>query len=133
VPAFERDAPAQGPSIQGFQGQSLRIDGKLFDGVLLTPLAALAWTPPRLAELTLADFEPLLALAPAPEFLLLGSGETMAFPPRALREGLDSEGLALEVMDSRAAARLWGMLRGEQRWIAAAIMPVQTRVATDER
>jgi uncharacterized protein len=27
-------------------------------------------------------------------------------------------------MDSRAAARTWGMLRGEERWIAAALMPI---------
>jgi uncharacterized protein len=28
------------------------------------------------------------------------------------------------VMDSRAAARTWGLLRGEERWIAAALMPL---------
>ena len=30
----------------------------------------------------------------------------------------------VEALASRAAARTWGMLRGEGRWIAAAIMPL---------
>jgi len=27
-------------------------------------------------------------------------------------------------MDSRAAARAWGVLRAEERWIVAALMPL---------
>ena len=48
----------------------------------------------------------------------------LAFPPRALREALEARGIGLEAMDSRAAARTWGLLRGEERWIAAALMPL---------
>jgi uncharacterized protein len=31
-------------------------------------------------------------------------------------------------MDRRAAARTWGVLRAEERWIAAALMPLEARV-----
>jgi uncharacterized protein len=48
----------------------------------------------------------------------------MAFPPRALIQALEERGIGVEAMDSRAAARTWGMLRGEDRWIAAALMPL---------
>ena len=34
-----------------------------------------------------------------------------------------SQGIGIEAMDGRAAARTWGLLRAEERWIAAAIMP----------
>ena len=70
------------------------------------------------------DVAPLLALDPPPEFLILGTGATMAFAPRALVAALETRGIGVESMDSRAAARAWGMLRGEGRWIAAAIMPL---------
>jgi uncharacterized protein len=56
--------------------------------------------------------------------VLLGTGPTMAFPPRALVRALDERGIGIEAMDSRAGARTWGVLRAEGRWIAAALMPL---------
>jgi uncharacterized protein len=82
------------------------------------------WAPPALAELGLADLGALLAMTPPPEFLILGTGGAMGFPPRALIRALEERGIGIEAMDSRAAARTWGMLRAEERWIAAAIMPL---------
>ena len=67
------------------------------------------------------DIEP--ALGCDPEFLLLGTGPTHAFAPRAFVAALEARGIGVEAMDSRAAARAWGLLRGEGRWIAAALMP----------
>ena len=68
-----------------------------------------------------ADFAPLLSLDPQPEFLLLGTGPTLRRPPPALEAALP---FGIEVMDSRAAARAWGVLRAELRWIAAALYPL---------
>ena len=126
VPRFEREAPASGPRVQGFVGSSLKIDGRLFDGALLTPQSVEPWAPPSLELLALADLEPLLRLDPQPEFLLLGTGAKMRFAPRPLVQVLADQGVGIEAMDSRAAARTWLMLRGEERWIAAAIMPLAT-------
>jgi uncharacterized protein len=124
VPRFEPDRPAPGPLIQGFVGQELKVDGKLYGGVLLTPEAAFPWTSSSLDRLNLAELDLLLQLQPPPEFILLGTGSTMAFAPRALVSALEKLGIGMEAMDSRAAARTWGMLRGQSRWIAAAIMPL---------
>ncbi len=121
---WQQDIRASGPVVQGFSGRGFSIDGEVYEGVLLTPQAARHWTAPAPADLGIGDFEPLLALEPAPEFLILGTGGAIAFPPRALVRALEERGVGLEVMDSRAAARTWGMLRGEERWIAAAIMPL---------
>ncbi|MBL7373566.1 hypothetical protein INQ23_30050, partial [Escherichia coli] len=75
------------------------------------------WTPPPIAELAEADLAPLLGLDPRPEFLLLGTGKTLVRPPRALIDALGARGIGIEAMDSRAAARAWGVLRAELRWI----------------
>ena len=121
---FERNAPAAGPRVRGFSAEGFSVDGQTYRAVLLTPARAISWDPPPLAELGADHLEPLLALDPPPEFVLLGTGATMAFAPRALAAALEARGIGLEAMDSRAAARTWGLLRGEGRWIAAALMPL---------
>jgi len=115
---------APGPLIQGFAGRGFRVGGADYEGLLLTPAAASAWAAPALAALAETDVAPLLALDPAPEFILLGTGATLAFPPRAFVAALEARGIGVETMDSRAAARTWGVLRTEGRWIAAALMPL---------
>lgn len=121
---FERDPAAEGPVVTGFSEGGFVVDEGVYLALFLTPLRADEWAAPALADLALADLEPLLALSPAPEFLILGTGQRLTHPPRALREALEERGIGLEVMDSRAAARTWGLLRGEERWIAAALMPL---------
>jgi uncharacterized protein len=120
---FDRDPIAGGPLVRGFAGGGFSVDGGIYLSLLLTPESATEWRAPPLAELTL-DHLPVLDLSPAPEFLLLGTGASFAFAPKALRVALEDRGIGLEAMDSRAAARAWGMLRGEERWIVAALMPL---------
>lgn len=124
MPRFDRDPAARGPLVQGFSGGGFAIDGAVYRGALLTPERVLEWQSPALARLGLEDLEAVLALHPGPEFLLLGTGAAFAFPPAALRAALEARNVGLEAMDSRAAARTWGMLRQEERWIAAALMPL---------
>ena len=121
---FDRDPAAGGPLVQGFTGRGFSIDGKVYEGLLLTPERAEGWEAPALAELSMEHLERVLALDPAPEFLILGTGPDMAFAPRHLVRALKERGIGVEAMDSRAAARTWGVLRGEGRWIVAALMPL---------
>ena len=37
---------------------------------------------------------------------------------------LEARGIGVEAMDSRAAARAWGVLRAEERWIVGALLPL---------
>ena len=120
----ERTPAAPGPRVQGFAGRGFRVDGMTYEAVLLTPEAAQAWTAPALEALTEADLAPLLAVLPPPEFILLGTGPVLERPSPALVAALEAQGVGLEAMDSRAAARTWGLLRGEGRWIAAALLPL---------
>jgi uncharacterized protein len=66
----------------------------------------------------------LLDTDPLPEFLLLGTGAGLRQPPRAFVRELEAKGIGVEAMDSRAAARAWGVLRAEERWIVAALLPL---------
>jgi uncharacterized protein len=55
---------------------------------------------------------------------LLGTGPTLKQPAPAFTRALEAAGIGLDAMDSRAAARAWGVLRGEGRRIAAALYPI---------
>ena len=124
MPRFDRDPQASGPVVQGVGPRGFTVDGGVYRGLLLTPERADGWEPPALEALSIDDLKPLLALEPKPEFVLLGTGAAMRFAPRDLVQTLDGFGVGVEAMDSRAAARTWGVLRAEDRWIAAGLMPL---------
>jgi uncharacterized protein len=115
---------SDGPVISGFSGRGFRVDGGIYEGLLITPERADGWTPPPIGALTPADLAPLLALDPQPEFIVLGTGARLVRPPAELVAALSARGIGVDLMDSRAAARAWGVLRAERRWIAAALYPL---------
>lgn len=85
----------------------------------------MAWAnAPALDALTLESLGDLFDLDPRPEFLLLGTGAGLRQPPRAFVRAVEAAGLGVEAMDSRAAARAWGVLRTEERRIVAALLPL---------
>ena len=119
---LNRGQPVEGPLVRGFHGTGFRLDDvTAAAALLLTAEKARDWAPPPLAELDLASVEP--ALDPHPEFLILGTGARLARPPRAFVAALEARGIGVEPMDSRAAARAWGVLRAEGRAVAAALYP----------
>ena len=122
---LRKEQPGSGPIITAFTPTGFRLDDRSFDGgLLLTPLRADGWSSPAIDRLDEADVAPLLSLDPPLEFILLGTGPGLIHPPRNFVRALEARGLGVDAMDSRAAARAWGVLRGEDRWIGAAIMPL---------
>lgn len=117
-------ARVDGPVVSGLSAAGFRVDDNIYRALAITPLRADAWSPPPLDLLDEAALAPLLALDPPPEFLLLGTGATLVRPPVTLVRALEARRIGVEPMDSRAAARAWGVLRGEGRWIAGAFYPV---------
>lgn len=111
-----------GPVVRAFGPAGYLIGEERYPAALLTTTQVLRWTPPPLAELD----EQALAfiLEPAPEFVVLGTGDVLTRPPRALVRALEARGIAIEPMDSRAAARSWAVLRAESRQIALALYPL---------
>lgn len=106
--------------IDGFVGRGFRIGDKASTGgVLVTPTSAQDWPHESLASLTPQDFPENL-----PPLLLLGTGPKLTRPPAALLAALATRGLAVEFMDSRAAARTYNLLLAEGREVAAALLPL---------
>ena len=123
---FSPDPVASGPAIRKIVAGGFLIDDQTYpDGALLTPETASAWEAPAIEALDVVALGALLEREPAPEFLLLGTGATLRRPPPAFARSVDALGLGLEVMDSRAAARAWGVLRAEGREIVCALMPLK--------
>lgn len=121
---WEQEGPSSGPVVSGFSGKGFKVDGQVYQGVILTPTGARAWTAPIVGALSLDDLGDLQAMEAPPEFILLGTGATLVRPPRTFTTALEARGIGVEPMDSRAAARAWTVLRSEDRWIAAALMPL---------
>jgi uncharacterized protein len=120
---MDRGQQTDGPIIAGFSSGGFKVDDGVYRALLITPARADGWSPPPIARLTAEDIAPLLALDPAPEFLLLGTGPSLVRPPVAFVRAIEARGFGIEAMDSRAAARAWAVLRGEGRWIAGALYP----------
>ena len=117
-----RDQPGVGPIVSGFGSGGFRVGDDRHRAMLMTVMAASAWSPPPLDALSVEDLRPLIDAVP--EFILLGTGGKLRRPPIALTRALDALDLGIEAMDSRAAARAWGVLRGEGRRVAAALYPL---------
>lgn len=122
---LDQTPAATGPLVAAVGPNGFRVGERMVPGgLLLTPDNAVDWPVTTFEALSEADFAPLLALRPLPEFVLLGTGPTLRRPAPALTAALEARGLFLEPMDSRAAARTWGLLRGEGRQIAAVLLPI---------
>lgn len=122
---LRRDVDFEGPVVTGFTPGGFKIGDERYDnGLLISPFQAIDWTAPTRDNLDLAAIVSALDLSPKPEFLLFGSGSRMLQPPSAFRKAAADYGIGIEVMDSKAAAKTWGVLRAEERWIIAALMPL---------
>lgn len=123
---LRREDIPNGPVITGFSGRGFRIGERVYpQGLLIDPAGVTAWEAPAdVAALDVAMVAGLLAIDPPPEFLLLGTGARLVQPPRAFVRALEERGIGVEAMDSRAAARAWGVLRQEERQIVGALLPL---------
>jgi len=123
---LHREEIASGPVITGFSGRGFKVGERVYPaGLLIDPAGVIEWeAPAQVALLEPAMLGALLEVDPAPEFLLLGTGPGLVQPPRAFVQALEARGIGVEAMDSRAAARAWGVLRQEDRQIIGALMPL---------
>ena len=108
-------------TIRSVSESEIRIgDQSWSETVALTANDVLAdWEPKSLDALTSDDFGSLLDTGP--EIVVLGTGSTHVMPPRELVFSFARQGVGLEVMDTRAAARTFNVLVGEGRKVAAVL------------
>jgi uncharacterized protein len=92
--------------------------------VLVTPTLTVAWSAARAEELSLDNLAPLGSAAVPTELLVLGCGPRAVFVPPGMRAQLKGAGMALEVVDTGSACRIYNVLLAEGRRVAAALVPL---------
>jgi uncharacterized protein len=92
--------------------------------VLVMPAATVAWNVARAEDLALDNLAPLRDAETPTELLVVGCGLRTVFLPPALRAALKEAGLALEVVDTGSACRIYNVLLAESRRVAAALIPL---------
>lgn len=121
---FELDLPAQGNIIKRYSAEGIQINDTLITDVCLVGPSLLEIAPaiPTFSRLrTLAALEQWLT--PAPDILIVGTGQRMRLLPPELYAGLMSRGIGVEAMDTFAACRCFNVLVAEQRNLLALLYP----------
>ena len=115
------------PVIRGYGDGGFRIAEERFEGTVLIHADGVS-TP---AVRNLGDIGPalaadIIALAPRPEILLIGTGASPVTHPLSdpVRVQLRAAGIAIEIMATGPACRTFNVLLGEGRRIAAVLLPV---------
>jgi len=110
-------------TVRQVSAEGIRIGEKRYDSTIAVTLDAVieGWTRKPLDELVIEDFEALLDQQP--EVVLLGTGASNRFAPRELMFGFARLGVGFETMDTKAAARTFNVLAGEDRRVAAVLFP----------
>jgi len=112
--------------VQGYVTGGFRVSDKEWWGpIVVFPTRTETWGARSLGGLTLEAFAPVAAATdPKIELLIVGTGRKMALLSSRLRADLRAMGLAVEVMDTGAACRTYNVLIGEERRVAAALLPL---------
>ena len=92
--------------------------------VLVTPTVTTAWNVARAEDLSLDALAPLRDSAVPTELLVLGCGPRAIFIRPDVRAALKGAGMALEVVDTGSACRIYNVLLAEDRRVAAALIPL---------
>jgi uncharacterized protein len=124
MPLFDGFVPGRHP-LDAFGAGGFRFAGMSHRGsILATPSGIRIWPAASFAEITEDSLQPVFDEANAIDFLLIGTGQDIAFIPPGLRERFREVGVTIEGMATGAAARTYNVLVGEDRRVAAALIAV---------
>ncbi|MFK7893569.1 MAG: Mth938-like domain-containing protein [Granulosicoccus sp.] len=111
--------------ISHYDSGVLGVNGQDFhSNILITQSAIIEhWFSGSIDQLTLQNFDALFENdgTEQPEIVILGSGSKHIFPDFSLISALKQHGVAMEVMNTRAACRTYSVLVSEYRPVAAAL------------
>ncbi len=93
--------------------------------IIVFPTRTVNWTVAAVSDFTLDAFAQVAEAGDPPiELLLIGTGPRMALLPAKLQAGLRAMGFGIDVMETGAACRTYNVLIGEERRVAAAMLPI---------
>lgn len=116
------DSPGGELVVRWVRSDAIGVGGREFDHSFAVSPAGLLdpWPVASVEALDAAGLDQLLA--PAPDLILLGTGERQRQLPQALLYRALARGIGVEVMTNAAAARTYHLLLGEGRKVLAAFI-----------
>ncbi len=120
----EQDDPSL-PLVSAYGRGGFTIQGRRWQGAILILPDGVRQLPATEVEgLRAEDLAPLFAADPGIDLLVLGGGARLVRPSPSLGSALRDARIAVEPMDSGAAARTFNVLLLEARRVAAVLMPL---------
>ena len=111
--------------IDGYGRGGFRFADMSHQGSLLAlPSGIYAWPITKFEDVTPASFARVMQECDQIDTLLIGSGETMVVLPKPLYWFLKDGKLSIDVMNTGAAARIYNIMKSENRRVAAALIAV---------
>lgn len=119
---FAQDDTNEGYFITGYDDNSLQVNGKNFDCSLIISATELKidWPPRSISDLNAGHFKNIIELKP--ELVIIGTGNTLIFPPVETYAELINLGVGVEIMDTGAACRTYNILSGEDRHVVCGLI-----------
>ncbi len=111
--------------IAGYGDGGFRMgEGRFKGSMLITPKGFYPWSVNNHNEITLDGLSPIMELCDEVELLIIGTGENMAFLDKNIRHAFAQKDIAIEVMDTGAAARTYNICLQEGRKVTAALIAI---------
>ncbi|MBT5074475.1 MAG: hypothetical protein HOJ34_09975 [Kordiimonadaceae bacterium] len=111
--------------IAGYGDGGFRMGESRFEGsMLITPSGFYPWDVTEHANITIKSLEPILKDHSGVEILIIGMGQSMAFLNKDIRHAFAKNDIAIEIMDTGAAARTYNVLLQEGRKVTAALIAI---------
>ena len=110
--------------VAGYGDGGFRMGDSRFEGsMMITPEGFYPWDVSDKADISLDNLVPILD-ASGIEIIVIGLGPNMAFLAKDIRAAFEEKKLAVEAMDTGAAARTYNLLLQEGRLVAAAFIAI---------
>ena len=112
----------EGNSISAYASGRITVNGEAITrSVIITPERIIHdWLPAVFNEMEGFHLERFGELDP--EIILIGTGDTLRFPPPGWTAAYLSRGIGVEIMDTAAACRTYNVLLSEDRRVVAALL-----------
>ena len=120
APHFPQAAPIDAYGNGGFRFAGMSHQGSL----LCLPDGIWAWPVTSSDDINEQTLHNVLKRAGDLDTLILGTGRTIWLPPQHLRETFRSHQVAIDAMQTWPAIRVYNIMVGERRRVAAALVAV---------
>jgi uncharacterized protein len=111
--------------IAGYGDGGFRMgDGRFEGSMLITPNGFYPWEVSDKSEISIESIKRILDAHVYVEIFIIGMGTSMAFLKPEIRSVFSEKNIAVEVMDTGAAARTYNVLLQEGRKVSAALIAV---------